>query len=174
MSHKILSPEKVRHDEDYEVHWNYTSFKDKVILDLGADCGSTANWFFGKEAKRVIAVECDENLYNQLVENYKGDMDVIPVKMKVDSSAKISELIYLYKPDLVKVDIEGYETKIMEMKQEFAIMPNEWLIEAHFPEYKDGLVAFFTKLNPYFIGVYDVLQVHILHIILRNERRSRR
>lgn len=172
--HKILDPQKVRHDEDYEVHWNYTSFKDKVILDLGADEGSTASFFFEKGAKRVIAVECNEASYNQLVENYKGDNDVIPVKMKVDNPAQFSLLINLYKPDIVKMDIERDEIRFIEVNPNIARLSNEYLIEAHNPHIKDGLYAYFSSLTPFYIAIYDVLNVHILHIILRDWRMSSR
>ncbi len=164
MTHKLLDPVRFKRDEDYEVHWNYTSFKDKVILDLGADLGKTTSFFFEKGAKRVIAVECENDRYktfDKLVENYGDDPDVACLHLFIDSGAQISELINIYNPDLVKVDIEGWETKIVDMKPEFFLMPKEWLIEAHNGGITKVLVDYITKFD-LDMAVYHVLGVDII------------
>lgn len=164
MSHKILDPEKIRPGEDYEVHWNYTSFKDKVILDLGADWGSTVSWFFEKGAKKVIAVEYENDrykLFDKLIENYGNDPDVACLQLFIDSGLQISELINIYNPDLVKVDIEGWEAKIADMKPEFFLMPKEWLIESHNGEITKVLMAYISKFD-LDVTIYHVLGVDII------------
>src|SRR3990170_8039302 len=66
--------------ENYNVHWKYTSFKGKVILDLGADVGSTAKFFLKNGARRVIAVEGNDKNAYQLFHNYQNNNKVVCVR----------------------------------------------------------------------------------------------
>jgi hypothetical protein len=129
--------------EDYDRHWNFTSFKDKVVLDLGADYGSTAYYFLRKGANKVIAVEGDLELVAKMKLNFKNDDDrVIAIHEFIDSSSKIENLISSYHPDLVKVDIEGYEKLLTNID---VTKVKEWLIEAHSKELYLMLVKFYLK-----------------------------
>jgi len=47
-------------NEDYNECWGCVSYKDKTVLDLGADYGSTVYYFLKNGAKKVIAVEGDK------------------------------------------------------------------------------------------------------------------
>jgi len=128
--------------EDYDRHWNFTSFKNKVILDLGADYGSTAYYFLRKRASRIIAVEGDPQLASMLKFNSQKFKKIIPIENFIDSSEKIEKLISDYHPDLVKVDIEGYEKLLTNID---VTKVKEWLIEAHSKELYLTLVKFYLK-----------------------------
>jgi predicted methyltransferase len=67
----ITNPEIPIFGEDYSKHWK-ADFKGKVVLDLGADYGSTAFYFLQKGAREVIAVEGDRILALNLAKNAKG------------------------------------------------------------------------------------------------------
>lgn len=43
--------------ENYDVQWGQTNYKDTIVLDFGADVGSTASFFLQKGAKKVVAIE---------------------------------------------------------------------------------------------------------------------
>jgi predicted RNA methylase len=131
------------YNEDYNKHWNFTSFKDKVILDLGADYGSTAYYFLRKGANKVIAVEGNSELAAKMKLNFKNDDRVIAIHEFIDSSSKIENLISVHHPDLIKVDIEGSEMCILDMDNVGQV--NEWLIETHSNEIYNALSRFLTK-----------------------------
>lgn len=131
--------------EDYDIHWSFTSFKDKIILDLGADYGSTAYYFLRKGATRVIAVEGDQQLVKKLSRNFRKDYRVTCIHGFIDKAEQISSLILCYHPDLVKVDIEGYEKVILNVPKEVLKQANEWLIEVHSDELYHALSSFFSK-----------------------------
>lgn len=133
--------------ENYDFHWNYLSFSNKRILDLGADYGSTASFFLKKGAKQVIAVEGDENLVVKLTENYAGNPKVIPVKMMICSAKQICSLISSYSPDIVKMDIEGSECHLLECKDNFLMSVKEWLIETHSQELYRKLARKYISLG---------------------------
>jgi precorrin-6B methylase 2 len=128
--------------EDYDSHWGFTDFKNKVILDLGADYGSTAYYFLQKGAGMVIAVEGNDELFEKLKRNFKDNPKVIPIHMKISRGQQVEELIDKYRPDLVKVDIEGAEIYILNADVKKV---KEWLIETHTDDVYDALHEFFLK-----------------------------
>lgn len=91
--------------------WNYylppNGIKDKLILDVGGGCGETAKFFLEKGASQVDIIESNEKCreylkYNSLYHNIK-------YKIKEFCLLDISRAKY----DLIKIDIEGYETELI-------------------------------------------------------------
>lgn len=159
--------------EDYDKHWNFTDFKGKVILDIGADYGSTAYYFLQKGVLRVIAVEGDDYLAEQLKQNFKDNPKVVPIHLMIRSGRQIEELIEKYRPDIVKVDIEGDEKHILDVDVRKA---KEWLIETHTNDIHKYLVEWFVKngfdVNSYpYVFIFktfqraNVIHARIKHII---------
>lgn len=135
---------------DYELHWGLRppiiDYHNKVILDLGADFGSTAIFFLEHGAKQVIAVEGDNKLGKELIEGCKESSRIIPFHMFINSSKQIEQFILNYKPDIAKIDIEGYESCILEMKPKIVSLVQEWMIEYHSDDLKEKLINFFQNL----------------------------
>lgn len=78
-------------NENYDKHWNYASFKDKIVLDLGADYGSTASYFLWRGAKQVIAVEGSKEFADALRKNFENNPKVIPIELFIKSPVDIEE-----------------------------------------------------------------------------------
>jgi hypothetical protein len=129
--------------EDYKVHWGFTSFKGKVVLDLGADCGSTAYYFLRNGARIVVAVEGNPQLASLLRKYSQKDGRVVPIELFIDDPAEIESLIRRYSPDLVKVDIEGSEKHLPGVSNVAQV--KEWLIEAHSNELHRALSSFLSE-----------------------------
>ena len=134
MSHKIIPPYD---NENFELHWNYVNFQGKTILDLGADHGSTASFFFEKGARKVIAVEGNPDLYHELVVNYGNDPDVVCIFLFLDKPLQFEDLIKKSKPDIVKIDIEGDELHFLGISREVLLMVPAYMIEVHSGTLKD-------------------------------------
>ncbi len=141
-SHKIIED-----PEGYEAHWGYADFKDKIILDLGADYGSTTSWFFQKGAKKIVAVECDRERFNKLLQNYGNDNDVVCIREKILSGVQIDDLIRKYNPNIIKFDIEGDEIHILELSKDEIASVKEILIEYHGTGVLEKLSNFFTGMG---------------------------
>jgi precorrin-6B methylase 2 len=150
------------YDTDYDRHWNFTTFKNKAVLDLGADYGSTAYYFLQKGAIKVIAVEGDPQLASKLKENCQRFKKIVPVETFIDSSEKIEKLISDYHPDLVKVDIEGYEKLLLNVHNIAKV--KEWLIEPHSNEIYERLKEFFVS-NEFNVRCFQHNNVKILHVL---------
>jgi len=125
--------------EDMSQHYDTEvfgiSFKNKIILDLGASNGDSAEFFLFKGAKCVIAVEggaSDANLYAQLELNSKlFNEKMIPIHLQIEKPKDIENLILEYKPDILKSDIEGAEIHLLNIKDEIWKLVPEYLVEMH-------------------------------------------
>lgn len=112
--------------------WKYYmppfSLKDKVVLDIGADCGATARYFLLNGAKRVICIENNEECIKYLeINSYKGNIFVIPHNFSIDMLLNIEY-------DYCKIDIEGYEALMIYAVDFGIIKPNmlkPMIIECH-------------------------------------------
>lgn len=153
--------------EDYDKHWNFTSFKNKTILDLGADYGSTAYYFLRKKASKVIAVEGDPQLASKLRLYFQNGDEVVTIEDFIDSPKKIEKLIFEYHPNLVKVDIEGSEKYLLEIDNVEQV--NEWLIEAHSDEIYQALSKFLVGHSFYVRSFNYVDNLKIIYASKRCE-----
>lgn len=108
---KIIHP--LFSQDDYEQHYPLNWWKDKTVLDIGADVGSTADFFLRKGAKKIIAVEGNEALYEQLVKNAEEIPGIVPILKFVKSAKDLQDVfeqaLRMGPVDVVKLDCEGCE-----------------------------------------------------------------
>lgn len=130
--------------KNFEKMYGNVNMVDKTILDIGADWGSTADFFLRSGAKKVIAVDSSTRYIKKMRELFKGDRRVVPVLMNIKTAEDIQTLLELYKPDLTKVDCEGCEAVLSGV-------PNlgdceEYLVETHTEEIRKNLLKAFANL----------------------------
>ena len=119
-----------QHDENYDLHWGYVDWKDKIVLDCGADYGSTAKFFLDRGAKKVIAVEYDEQYWDALIA-LSEEANIIPVKRFLSTARDFEDLISEYVVDAIKVDVEGGEVGLINLDCEYLRRVAEYAIEYH-------------------------------------------
>jgi hypothetical protein len=119
------------YDEDYERFYGYASFKGKVLLDIGADYGSTAMFFLRKGARKVIAVEGDRILYKRLLNTAERYCNIMPVFLYISKKQDFEKLILIYRPAIMKVDCEGCESHLLKINSQIFSDVEEYIIEAH-------------------------------------------
>jgi len=110
-------------------------YKNKFVLDIGADYGSTADFFLKKGAYRVIAVEKDPEYYKGLSLFSEG-RPITPLHIEIKTIKDILDLIVKYKPDIVKIDCEGCERNFLrhfytEKNKKKLMIPEFFIIEIH-------------------------------------------
>jgi hypothetical protein len=117
--------------EDKESQWGIADYKGKVVLDVGADVGSTADFFLAKGARWVIAVEGNRYFYSQLKSHARKVRGIIPVYMWINKPEHYIELITKHVPDVMKVDCEGCEIHLFNVPDKvFSLVP-EYIVETH-------------------------------------------
>lgn len=124
-------PLKYYRGEDYESMYGSLNYENKVVLDVGADYGSTAAFFLKKGAKQIIAVEGSLNLRRNLRINAKILKSVIAINMWITHPKHFETLITTYHPDIVKVDCEGCETNLFKISNIIFNQVPEYIIETH-------------------------------------------
>ena len=120
----------------YENEYGYLIVKDKVILDIGADVGTSADYFLQQGAKKIYAIEGEDYHYQPLLKNIikQGWQEVvIPEQMMVCSADNFKTLIEKYPADIVKIDCEGCERFWLELDDNIVSIPDVYIIEFHTP-----------------------------------------
>ncbi len=131
-------------DVPYLKHWSL-SVKDRIVLDIGADKGSTADFFLRQGAKQVIAVEGVKETYLELEENAKKIPGIIPIYKLMCDYGCFENLIKEYKPDTVKIDVEGSELYMIYIDNSVLRSVGSYMIEIHYPPILGDLLCKFVQ-----------------------------
>jgi len=107
-------------------HWNYylppDGVEDKFILSVGGGCGEDAKFFLEHGAFRVDIIEANEKC--RIFLDYNSEHHNIRAWIK---KFDMKDIFYDYY-DLIKIDIEGYETELLPYLDEFNI---DIVLETH-------------------------------------------
>jgi hypothetical protein len=98
---------------DWEKHCLPIDLRGKIVLDVGAGEGGTAMFFLKHGASKVVCIEscADANKFLAInAHNHPGQITTINDKFQL-SQLKIPH-------DFLKMDIEGYEEALLEVKLE--------------------------------------------------------
>ena len=142
-----MKPLKSWNNEDFEAEYGNVDYKDRVVMDIGAEIGTTAYFFVTKGAREVIAVEGYEPYFRELIKNINGDSRVKPINLWITSENDFEKLIEKYNPDIVKVDIEGAEISLIKLYPKVLSKPLIWIIETHSLETKDAITNKFLNVG---------------------------
>jgi hypothetical protein len=141
---------KVVHSENPLEHWSdIEDLDNKIVLDLG--CGwidhghaSTPDYFISRGASKVIGVDVSNNEIEKLKELYPEHIFILRM---IDSADDFADLISTYKPDVIKMDVEGAEIYLKDVPKEVFSSVKEFAIEYHNPECKKVLTDKFDELD---------------------------
>lgn len=120
-------------NEPFEDFYSTPDYKDKRVLEVGADYGSTASFFKKKGAKMVVSIEADINRYQKLEDNIGNDWSVIALYERIEKPEQLENHIMYYKPDIVHMDCEGCECVLLGLSDECFMLPEWYQIEIHNP-----------------------------------------
>lgn len=126
--------------EDYGHHYGAIRYAGKKVLDVGADVGSTADFFLRRGARQVIAVDGNKDMYGQLVKNAQKIPEIKPVYLLIQKPEHYEQLIRTHRPDVLKADCEGCERHLFGIPDEvFRVVP-EYMVETHSKGLYDAMV----------------------------------
>jgi len=107
--------------ETYEKHYGMLDCKDKIVVDIGADYGSTARFFLSRGARRIIAYESNPVLRAKLLREFLFDGRV-EIHGCWDGVMPAG--------DILKMDCEGCEYKMSELQLNSF---KQWAVGLHCP-----------------------------------------
>ncbi len=115
----------------YDYIWSYghMNWRGKVVLDVGADIGSSALFFLMNGASKVYLVEKDEE-YRQTYAQIKEKYPLLQ-KTELIEAEDISKAQF----DVLKMDCEGCELNMLT--EDLLAKSNEFVIGLHKPQLDD-------------------------------------
>lgn len=127
-------------------HWGDIDCAGVTVLDLGAgDFGmrhekaytSTVDHWLGLGAAHVVAV--DMNLLDLVAIGDDDRVTIVPTTLFHPS--QIDELLEQHRPVIVKVDIEGAECLLRDMRRQAFRIAEVWLVETHTDDLHDDVMV---------------------------------
>jgi hypothetical protein len=110
--------------KEYEEVYTQLPLKNMIIVDIGADYGSSPEWFLSLGAHRVIAFESDPELVSEMTRRFLDDW-----RVKINGAWNGEEVA----GDILKIDCEGCEqnltTKYLERFKAFAVALHKYWIQ---------------------------------------------
>jgi len=119
------------HGEDFDDTWGFLDVEGKVVLDLGADYGSTAAFFLNKGAVKVICVESYENDYGRLAILARSNPRIEAFENHLSDAGDFEKYVGLYQPDVCKIDVEGAEAHLLNVRPCVLRRVGQFGIEIH-------------------------------------------
>jgi hypothetical protein len=115
----------------YDYLWSYSSisWKGKIVLDIGADIGSSALFFLMNGADYVYLLEEDQQ-YKTTYETIKQQHPILKNSIMLDRLADMPPSI-----DVLKMDCEGCERQLLT--EELLNKANEFVVGLHKPQLDD-------------------------------------
>lgn len=125
---------KVVHSENPIEHWSDIQFVEgKIVMDLGCgwlfqDHESTPEYFINRGASVLIGVDAAGGEIVELQQKYPNHIFVCKT---ITAKEDLIELFDKYQPQVLKMDIEGYESLIDQMDKHHFKSIEEIAIEYH-------------------------------------------
>jgi len=121
--------------EHPQEHWGFLNVEGKSVLDLGCGINSEFTptpWYSLQErkAKNVVGIDSDKKSYDWFKQNYVVK-NFLPIMDMVDRIEKFELYLGYYKPDIVKMDIEGSEILINALNVSYLESVQQIGIEYH-------------------------------------------
>ncbi len=115
----------------YDYIWSYSSinWKGKIVLDIGADIGSSALFFLMNGAYYVYLLE-NSNEYKTTYETIKQKYPILKDSIMLNNLNNIPHNI-----EVLKMDCEGCELSLLT--EELLNKSNEFVVGLHKPQLND-------------------------------------
>ena len=155
-------------------HWEFIEeCKGKIAIDLG--CGrwekvekrdpswpTTPEWLVQKGASHVYAFDIDPEEVEWFNTNIDPIQPITTTEKGIFNVEDAREIWNTYKPQIVKCDIEAYESHILELTNEEFSTVELWAIETHSDDLEEGFKQKFEECG-YELFAYIYL-THATHV----------
>ena len=121
--------------EQPQEHWGFLNVQGKTVLDLGCGINSEHTptpWYFLQDMKanHVVGIDSNPQSYEWFIKNFKVK-NFLPIMDYVDRIEKFELYLGYYKPEVVKMDIEGLEYEMIRSITDWSKI-KLFIVEYHF------------------------------------------
>jgi len=130
---------------DYDTMSGGLDYNGAVVLDIGADYGTTAAFFLGHGAREVYVSERNEEWRIELHKLADRDprVHVLPSLAPENAAGILLDV----RPDIVKVDCEKCERHLLAVPVPQMSIPRAWVMETHTKVLYDAFWGFFESMG---------------------------
>ena len=121
---------------NYEEAYGGFDYEGMRVLDIGA-AFHTPDFFFDKGAERVLAVDCDEDRMETIIDygielnkSFRNKTMSWSI-MKLTESYQLKNFYIGFRPHVVKIDCEGCEALLLRLSKDIFGIPKIYLMETH-------------------------------------------
>lgn len=154
-------------------HWEFIDCEGKVAIDLGCgrwekvekrdpDWPTTPEWLVQRGALHVYAFDIDPEEVAWYNANVDPTQQVTTQLKGIYTVEDAREIWNTYKPKVVKCDIEGYESAILDLTDEEFSTVDLWALETHSNELEDRFKARFRQCGYELFGY--IYLTHATHV----------
>jgi hypothetical protein len=153
-------------------HWQYIECEGAVTVDLG--CGrhlkepswpTTPEWFLEKGATEVHAYDVDANEINWYNTTLVPNKNIKAYQKVIAEPQDILEIINTHNPSVIKCDIEGYESVLLQLSDEDFSKVSFYAIETHSNELFNSFLNKFNSLPYTITAIIDLLHAPPMKVI---------
>jgi hypothetical protein len=157
-------------------HWEFIECEGKVAIDLG--CGrwekveqrdpswpTTPEWLVQKGASHVYAFDIDPEEISWYNANIDTEQPVTTMLKGIYTVEDVREIWNTYQPKIVKCDIEGEESKILELTDEEFSTIDLWAVETHSDWLENGFKEKFQKCGYHIFGYIHLSQATQVRVL---------
>lgn len=115
---------------DYDEMYGSLDYEGAIVLDVGADYGTTAQYFLDHGARHVYCSERNEEWIERLSE-FADTTDEQVAILPPMTAELMDKWLRECRPDVVKIDCEGCERHLLSVAPNLIAIPDQWVLETH-------------------------------------------
>lgn len=178
----MIVPDRVDNENPY-LHWKYIECSNEIVADLG--CGrwesveyrdlswpTTPEYLLSLGASKVYAFDVDKNEIQWYKNNISTKSPQIEaITLSIDSLDKIRHIYSIYKPTVIKCDIEFNEHLILGLTDIEFCSIKFYAIETHSNDLYDSFLNRFKEFNYEITGLIDLVHAPPMKVIFAKKNK---
>jgi hypothetical protein len=163
-------------NENPNEHWEFIHCNNKVAVDLG--CGrwekvekrdaswpTTPEFLIQRGASIVYAFDIDADEIEWYQKNISTKMKVKAAQANLNNIEIIRKIYQQFQPKIIKCDIEGYESLLLELTDEEFKSVDLYAVETHSNDLYNKFIDRFTKTGYNIVAVIDLIHAPLMKAI---------
>ena len=162
-------------------HWEFIECNNTIAIDLGCgrwekvekrdpDWSTTPEWLIQKGASHVYAFDIDPEEVAWYNTNIDPKLPITTTLKGIYTVEDVRDIWNTYNPQVVKCDIEHFESKILELTDEEFSTVELWAVETHSDELEEGFKVKFERCKYELFGYIHLTQAPHVRVLFAKKK----